>query len=68
MDIKRKVGQVFKENPQASRVRGRPKKRWLNWVLYKQILIMQNYTLEREFKKQLTGRKSIKEEKVRIGP
>jgi hypothetical protein len=52
MNIKRKVSQVFKDNHQASRVRGRPKNRWLSCVLYKQILVMQNYTMEREVKKQ----------------
>ena len=28
MDSKRKVSQVFNNNPQGSRLRGRPKNRW----------------------------------------
>jgi hypothetical protein len=30
MDSKRKVSQVFNNNPQGSRLRGRPKNRWWN--------------------------------------
>ena len=32
MDSKRKVSQVFNNNPQGSRLRGRPKNRWWNCV------------------------------------
>ena len=32
MDCKRKVSQVFDNNPQGSRLRGRPKNRWWNCV------------------------------------
>ena len=32
MDRKRQVSQVFNNNPQGSRVRGRPNKRWWNCV------------------------------------
>jgi hypothetical protein len=33
MDRKRKVSQAFNNNPQGSRLRGRPNKRWWNCVL-----------------------------------
>jgi len=32
MDSKRKVSYVFNYNPQATRLRGRPKNRWWNFV------------------------------------
>jgi len=32
MSSKRKVSQVFNNNPQGSRLRGRPKNRWWNYV------------------------------------
>jgi len=32
MDSKRKVSQVFNNNPQGHRLRGRPKNRWWNCV------------------------------------
>ena len=32
MDSKTKVSQVFNNNPQGSRLRGRPKDRWWNYV------------------------------------
>jgi hypothetical protein len=32
MDNKRKVPQVFNNNPQGSRIRGKPKHRWWNCV------------------------------------
>jgi hypothetical protein len=32
MDSKRKVSKVLSSNPQGSRLRGRPKKRWRNCV------------------------------------
>jgi hypothetical protein len=32
MDTKRKVSQVFNNNPQGYRLRGRPKNRWWNCV------------------------------------
>jgi hypothetical protein len=32
MDSKRKVSQVFNNNPQGSQLRGRPKNRWWNCV------------------------------------
>ena len=32
MDSKRKISQVFDNNPQGSRIRGRPKNRWWNCV------------------------------------
>ena len=32
MDSKRKVNQVFNNNPQRSRLRGRPKNRWRSCV------------------------------------
>jgi hypothetical protein len=44
MDSKRKVNQVFKNNPQGSQLRGRPKKD--GGIVYKQIVIkMQNCRL-----------------------
>jgi len=36
MDSKRKVSQLFNNNPQGSRLRGRPKNRW--WCCVKQII------------------------------
>ena len=32
MDSKRKISQVFDNNPQGSRIRGRPKNKWWNCV------------------------------------
>ena len=32
MDSKREVSQVFNNNRQGSRLRGRPESRWWNWV------------------------------------
>jgi hypothetical protein len=32
MDNKRKASQIFKNNPQGSQLRGRPKNRWWNCV------------------------------------
>ena len=32
MDSEREVSQAFNNNPQGSRLRGRPESRWWNWV------------------------------------
>jgi hypothetical protein len=40
MDSKRKASQVFKNNPQGSRLTGRPKK---DETMYKEILINANF-------------------------
>jgi hypothetical protein len=50
MDIKRKVIQVFNNNPHGSRLRGRPNNKCWNCVhRYQKI---QNYNFEREIRKQ----------------
>ena len=46
MDRKRKVSSIFKNNPQRSRLSGRPKKSWRNCVQ----TATQSYELEREVK------------------
>jgi hypothetical protein len=59
MDSKRKVSQALNNNPQGSRLRGRPKNRRWNYVQtdINKILIK----LEREIKKtELTGRSTLR--------
>jgi len=64
-DSKRKASQVSNNNPQGSRLRGRPKTDGV--IVYKQILKMQNYKLERQVKNRPGMGKSIKEAKARTG-
>ena len=56
MESKRKVSQVFNNNPQGLRLRGRPKTG--TGTVYKQILIHAKLKAGKRGKKQLTGRSS----------
>jgi len=51
MDSKRKVSQVFNNNPQGSRLRGRPKNGWWNCVKQRKIMYWKGRT-----KTVMTGR------------
>jgi len=66
MDSKRKVSKILNNNPQRSRLRGRPHNRWWNCV---QIDInrykFKNWT--GMSKNRADWEKSIKEDKIRIG-
>ena len=64
MGSKRKVSQVFNNNPQGSRLRGQPKNRWWNCV---QILITAKLKTGKRYKKRADWVKSIMEAKVRFG-
>jgi hypothetical protein len=65
MDTKRKGSKVFNSNPQGSLLRGRPETDV--GTVYKHILKMQSYKLEREVKNRADWEKSNKEAKVHIG-
>jgi hypothetical protein len=68
MDSKISVCQVFNNNPQGSRLRGRPKNRW--WKCVQRDNSKFNITNGKKRKKKKTRanwEKSIKEEKVHIG-
>jgi hypothetical protein len=66
MESKGTVSQVFNNNPQGSRPRGRPRNRW--WNVYKQILRSVNLTTGKKGKKnRVDWERAIKEAKVRIG-
>jgi hypothetical protein len=58
-DNKRKISQILNNNPQGSRLKGRPKTD--GGIVYKQILINAKYKLEREVKNftELTGRSAL---------
>jgi hypothetical protein len=66
MDSERKVSQVFHNNPQGSRLRGRPKSRWRNCAQtdinrYK----IKNW--KERSKTELTGRSALRVANVGIG-
>ena len=64
MDSKRKVSQVFNNNPQGSRLRGRPKNRWWNCV---QILINAKLQIGKRGKKsEVTGRSQLKRRRAAL--
>jgi hypothetical protein len=60
-----KVRQVFNNNPQGSRLRGRPKANSV--TVYEQILLNAKLQIEREVKYRAVWEKSVKEGKVPIG-
>ena len=65
MDRKRKVSEVYDNNIQGSRLRGRPKHRWRNCV---QTGINKcKITNWKEIKQRVNWGKSFMEEKVRVG-
>jgi len=66
MDSKIKVSQVFKINPQGSRLRGRPKNRRLNCV-QTYINKCKSKNLKETSRNRADWEKSTKEAKVRIG-
>jgi hypothetical protein len=66
MDSKRKVRQIFNNNLQGSRQRGRQKKTDCG-IVYKPILINSKLQTRKGGKKNRVGWKSIKQAKVRIG-
>jgi hypothetical protein len=65
MDSKRKVDQVFNNNPQGSRLRGRSKSRWWNSV--QTDINRCKIKIWKGRSKSRGDWKSIKEAKVRIG-
>jgi len=66
LDNKRNVSPVFNNNPQGSRLRGRPNNRWWNCV-QTDISEFTIKNLEDDSKNRAAG-KSIREEKVHSGP
>ena len=66
MGSKRKVSKVFNNNPQGSRLRGRPKHRWWNCV-QTDIKKWKITNWKERFKNMAHLEKSINEAKVRIG-
>ena len=58
MDSKRKVGQVFNNKYQGSRLRGRPKTD--GGIVYGQILINAKLRIGKRGKKELTGRNALR--------
>ena len=66
MDSKIKVSQVFNNNPEGSRLRGRPKNRWWNCVKTNLNKCKITNWKERS-NNRADWKKSVKEAKVRIG-
>jgi hypothetical protein len=66
MSRKRKVSQVFNNNPQGSRLRGQPKNRWWNCV-ETDIEKCRNTNWKERSKNRADWEKSIKEVKVHTG-
>ena len=66
MDSKRKVCQVFYNNPQGNQLSGRPKSGWCNYV-QTVINTCKIKNLEDMSRSRTDWEKSIKEAKVRIG-
>ena len=66
MGSKRKVSQVFNNNPQGIRLRGRPKNRWWNCV-QTDINKCESKTWVERPKKRDDREKCVKEGKVRNG-
>jgi len=59
--VKRKMSQVFNNNAQGSRLRGRPENRWWNCV---QILIEAKLKIGKRVKEtELTGRSPLKRQR-----
>ena len=65
MDSERKVSQVFNNNPQGCRLRGRPKNRWWNCV-QTGINKCKSKNWKQTSRNRADWEKSIKEAKVRI--
>ena len=65
MDVKRQVSQVFNNNPEGSRLRGRPKNRWWNCVKT-DINKWKIANWKERSDNRADWEKSIKEAKVRI--
>jgi hypothetical protein len=66
MDSKRRVFHVFKDNPQESQLRGRPKNRWWN-CLQADISKCKITNWKERSKNRADWEKPIKEAKVSIG-
>jgi len=65
MDSKRKVSQVFNNNPQGSRLRGRPKDRW--WSCVQTDINECKITNWTEVVNRADWEKCVKEMRVHIG-
>ena len=64
MDSKRKGSQVFNNNPQRSRLRGRPKNRWWNCV--QRLIVAKLKTGKRGQKTELPGRSPLRRRRYEL--